>query len=371
MGNEWYQLTETHNLDSPALLVFPDRVKKNIATALAMVNGDASRLQPHVKTCKSAEAIGLMLQAGIYKFKAATIAEAELLANCGAQQVLLAYQAVGPKLERLVQLIAHFPGTAFSFLTDNLQSASQQAAICAAHHITGQVYIDLNVGMNRTGISPGEDAVYLYRYCHENEHLHIQGLHLYDGHIRTPDFLKKKQLVDAAFEPVQAMVDTLATMQLSAPQLICGGSPSFSVHSQRPGAVCSPGTFIYWDQGYTSICPEQKFLPAIVIFTRVVSKPAAGIITADAGHKAMAAENELTRRIHFMNATHLTPISQSEEHLVLQQEDHTGYKVGDVLYGLPYHVCPTVNLYDRLQVVENGKITGIWKTVARDRYLQF
>src|SRR5690606_34966346 len=133
-----------------------------------------------------------------------------LLANCGAKQILLAYQAVGPKLERLVQLITHFPGTVFSFLTDNLHTASQQAAICEAHNIIGQVYIDLNVGMNRTGIAPGEDAVALYRYCHENENLHIRGLHLYDGHIRNPDFLKKKQLVDEAFASVQAMVDKLA-----------------------------------------------------------------------------------------------------------------------------------------------------------------
>ncbi len=371
MGNKWYQLTETHKLDSPALLVYPDRVKKNIAMALAMVDYDADRLQPHVKTCKSAEAIGLMLQAGIYKFKAATIAEAELLANCGAKEVLLAYQAIGPKLERLLQLAALYPGSAFSFLTDNLHSASQQAGNCAAHNIKGQVYIDLNVGMNRTGIAPGEDAVALYRYCHENIHLNIQGLHLYDGHIRNPDFDQKKQLVDAAFAPVQAMVDTLAAAKLPAPQLICGGSPSFSVHAKRPGVVCSPGTFIYWDHGYANICPEQNFLPAIVIFARVISKPAAGIITADAGHKAMASENDLARRIHFLNASHLTPINQSEEHLVLKQEDETVYTVGDELYGLPYHVCPTVNLYERLQVVENGEVTGYWKTVARDRYLQF
>src|SRR5690606_38551348 len=102
---------------------------------------------------------------------------------------------------------------------------------------------------------------------------------------------------------------------------------------------------------------------AIVIFTRVLSKPAAGIITMDAGHKAMAAENEIIRRVHFLNVSQLTPVSQSEEHLVLKQEDDSEYKVGDVLYGLPYHVCPTVNLYDRLQVVENGSVTGIWKSV--------
>ena len=113
MKQPWYSLTDTDSLDSPALLVYPQRVKQNIQTALQMVGGDAQRLQPHVKTCKSAEAIGLMMEAGIYKFKAATIAEAELLSTCGAKEVLLAYQASGPKLQRLLQLAKLYPQTAF------------------------------------------------------------------------------------------------------------------------------------------------------------------------------------------------------------------------------------------------------------------
>ncbi len=365
MKQNWYSLTDTDSLDSPALLVYPQRVKQNIQTALQMVGGNAQRLQPHIKTCKSAEAIGLMMDAGIYKFKAATIAEAELLATCGAKEVLLAYQASGPKLQRLLQLATMYPQTAFAFLTDNLHTAAEQSRICASHQTTGTVYIDLNVGMNRTGIAPGADALSLYRYCQENPHLQIKGLHLYDGHIRNTDFLQKKQLVDAAFAPVQDMLDELAAQ----PEIICGGSPSFSVHAKREGVVCSPGTFIYWDHGYASICPEQHFLPAIVIMSRVLSKPAPGLITLDAGHKAMAAENEIGRRIHFLNASGLVPTAQSEEHLVMKQEDDTVYTVGDVIYGLPYHVCPTVNLYERLQVVEDGQVTGCWKTVARDREL--
>lgn len=364
---QWYELAQPETLDSPALLVFPERVKHNIQTALNMLDGNVDRLQAHIKTCKSAEPINMMLAAGIYKFKCATIAEAELLATCHAPQVLLAYQAIGPKLKRLIELVKKFPATSFSFLTDNLTSAKEQAEICKASGIRGSVYIDINVGMNRTGMAPGEAALQLYRFCNETTGLQIKGLHVYDGHIRNPDLEEKEREADAAFRPVELMIEKIKEQQLPEPEIICGGSPSFSVHAKRKGVVCSPGTFIYWDQGYRTICPEQDFLPAIVIFTRVISKPAAGFISVDAGHKAMAAENEMQKRLFFLNNEKLEPTGQSEEHLVLQQEDEKQYAVGDCLYALPWHVCPTVNLYERVYAVEDGIITSEWKNSARDR----
>lgn len=368
---KWFELLEPGTIDSPALLVFPDRVKHNIQTALQMVNGNADRLQPHIKTCKSAEPVRMMMAAGIYKFKSATIAETELLATCGAKEVLLAYQAIGPKLQRLIELIRDFPATSFSFLTDNLLSAKQQAEAFASNNIVGSVYIDINVGMNRTGIAPNDSALQLYQFCSEKDSLQVKGLHVYDGHFRNPDFEIKKMEVDAAFKTVTTLVEKIKENNFPQPQIICGGSPSFSVHANRENVICSPGTFIYWDHGYQTICPEQDFLPAIVIFTRIISKPAAGLVSIDAGHKAMASENEIAKRIFFLNAVNLKPVSQSEEHLVLQHKDQQEYLVGDCLYALPYHVCPTVNLYDEALTVEAGNITGSWKNVARDRRIQY
>lgn len=368
---KWFELLHPEDLDSPALLVFPERVKHNIQTALKMLDGNTDRLQPHIKTCKSAEPIKMMMEAGIYKFKCASIAEAELLATNNTAQVLLAYQAIGPKLKRLIELMKKFPSTSFSFLTDNLSSAKEQAEICKAAGIIGQSYIDMNVGMNRTGIAPGDEALQLYRFCNETSGLQIKGLHVYDGHIRNTDHELKKQEADAAFGPVELMIEKIREQQLPEPEIICGGSPSFSVHARRKGVVCSPGTFIYWDQGYKTICPEQDFLPAIVIFTRVISKPAKEIISVDAGHKALAAENEMGKRIYFLNDENLRPTGQSEEHLVLQQENEKNYAVGDCLYALPWHVCPTVNLYERVYAIENGIMTSEWKNTARDRVINF
>lgn len=368
---KWFEISQPEKLDSPALLVFPDRVKHNILTALQMVNGNVDRLQPHIKTCKSAEPIKLMMAAGIYKFKCATIAETELLATCGAKEVLLAYQAVGPKLTRLIELIKNFPSTSFSFLTDNHISAKQQAGEFATANLIGSVYVDINVGMNRTGIAPGDEALMLYRFCNETPGLQIKGLHVYDGHIRNPEFDLKKQEVNKAFKPVEEMIAKIKEHQLPLTNIICGGSPSFSVHADRNEVICSPGTFIYWDQGDKTICPEQNFLPAIVILSRVISKPTQGVVCIDTGYKAMASENEISKRIFFLNEVNLKPIGQSEEHMVLQQEDKKEYYVGDCLYGLPYHVCPTVNLYGGVYTIENGLVTGEWKNIARERFINY
>jgi len=363
MSENWFEIKNIKELDSPALVVFPERVKHNIQLAIDMIS-DVDRLRPHIKTNKSPDVAKLMLGAGITKFKCATIAEAEMLAQCDAPDVLLAYQPLGPKLNRFISLIKKYPSTKFSCLTDNISAANEQALAFSAENITVPIYFDLNVGMNRTGIAPDENAVALFDHCKSLKGISVIGLHAYDGHIREVDFEAKKKKCDEAFALVEKLNEKL---KLST--VIMGGSPAFSVHCKRKDIECSPGTFVYWDKGYTDLCPEQKFLPAIVLVTRVISLPSPNKICTDLGHKSVAAENEITRRVFFLNAEGLKPVGQSEEHLVLETNEHHSYKVGDIFYGLPYHVCPTVALYERVFTIENGKVTGEWKTVSRDRKL--
>ena len=363
MSGNWFEIKNIKELDSPALVVFPERVKHNIKLAIDMI-GDVSRLRPHIKTNKSPDVAKLMLNAGITKFKCATIAEAEMLAQCKAPDVLLAYQPLGPKLNRFISLIKKYPATKFSCLTDNIAAATEQALAFSAENITVPVYFDLNVGMNRTGIAPDENAVALFDHCKTLKGISVFGLHAYDGHIREVDFEAKKKKCDEAFALVEKLNEKLKLLTI-----IMGGSPAFSVHCKRKNIECSPGTFAYWDKGYTDLCPEQKFLPAIVLVTRIISLPSPNKICTDLGHKSVAAENEITRRVFFLNAEGLKPVGQSEEHLVLETNEHHSYKVGDIFYGLPYHVCPTVALYERVFTIENGKVTGEWKTVSRDRKL--
>src|SRR5689334_7716211 len=142
MNNVWYQVDDIDKLDSPVLVVFPERVRANINTAIGMA-GNVSQLRPHVKTNKSEAATQLMLDAGITKFKCATIAEAEMLGRLKAPDVLLAYQPLGPKLQRFIELVKKFPSTKYSCLTDNISAAKEQAAAFPANNLEITMYIDL------------------------------------------------------------------------------------------------------------------------------------------------------------------------------------------------------------------------------------
>jgi D-serine deaminase-like pyridoxal phosphate-dependent protein len=357
----WYSVKNIDELDSPALLIYPERVKENIQLLKSMVK-DVRRLRPHIKTHKTKEVTRLLIDAGIDKFKCAGISEAELLGTCRAPDVLLAYQPVGPKLHRFVSLIRKYPATRFSCLTDHPFAAGQMASVFSANGMIVPVYLDLNTGQNRTGIAPGEAAIQLYIACSLLKGIKPVGLHVYDGHVRDASFELRKKHCDEAFVLVEQMRDDLKKRGFDEPIIVAGGSPTFSIHSKRNKIECSPGTFIFWDKGYADLCPEQSFLTAALVMTRVISLPDATKICVDLGHKSVAPENELTKRVFFLNAPDLRAISQSEEHLVLDS-----YRIGDLLYGLPFHICPTVALYERAYTVENHRANGEWKIVARDK----
>jgi D-serine deaminase-like pyridoxal phosphate-dependent protein len=361
----FFHISNATEIDSPALSVYPDRLKANIQTAINMI-GDVNRLRPHVKTHKCAEVVQLMMDAGISKFKCATIAEAEMLGMQQAKDALLAYQPVGPKLDRFIALIKKYPATQFSCLTDNMLAASAQSKAFTKAGLQVPVYIDLNIGMNRTGINPGE-ALELYKYCSTAPGIIIKGIHAYDGHIRDTDFDTKKKNCDEAFAVVGSLLNQIENAGLHKPVIIAGGSPTFSVHCKREGVECSPGTFVYWDHGYSLSCPEQEFVPAAVLLTRVVSLPGENKICVDLGHKSVAAENEISKRVFFPDFESLIPIAQSEEHLVLENKTGHQFKPGDILYGIPFHICPTVALYNSVMIIENCECTGEWKNIARDR----
>jgi D-threonine aldolase len=363
--SDWFSLTNIDEVDSPALVVYEDRVKENIKRLVNSID-DVTRLRPHVKTHKSSEVTKMMLEAGIKKFKCATIAEAEMLAQSGAQDILLAYQPIGPKVLRLVELTRLYPETKLSCLIDNYASASFISQIFQQDQKSIQVYIDLNVGMNRTGIGPA-DAFTLYEKCKALTGIKIVGLHAYDGHIRDEDYEARRKRSDDAFAHVTSLRDKIKDEFKQDLIIVAGGTPTYSIHSKRKVIECSPGTYVYWDKGYEQALREQNYLFAALVITRIISKPAENIICVDLGHKSIASENILSNRVFFLNAPDLEPIGHSEEHMVLKTKNDTEYNVGDVLYGVPYHICPTVALHDRVAAVENNKAISYWTTLARNR----
>ncbi|GAB4033211.1 D-TA family PLP-dependent enzyme [Spirosoma jeollabukense] len=366
----WYLINNLDQLDTPALVIYPDRVKHNIDLLVHSID-NISRLRPHVKTHKSREATQLMLTAGIRKFKCATIAEAEMLAECGAPDVLLAYQPNGAKAHRLLALMKAFPETQFSCLVDNIDTGKILSKQAVEAGLVVPVFIDLNVGMNRTGIGPDDAVLILYAELNDLKGVKPVGLHAYDGHLRNPDLAIRKEDCDAAFFPVQQLSDELVARGFPKPIIVAGGSPTFPIHAQRVGVECSPGTFVYWDRTYRDGLSEQPFLPATLVVARVISLPSPTKICLDLGHKSIAAESELTQRVTFLNAPALVAVGQSEEHLVVEAGENHSYRIGDVLYGLPNHVCPTCALYERAFTIEDGTVSGEWRTVSRDRMLTY
>lgn len=364
-SGEWYKIEDAKLLDSPCLIVYPERVQQNIRLLVGMID-DVSRLRLHVKTCKAIEPVKMMMVAGISKFKCATISEAEMLGIAGANDALLAYQPVGPKIIRFIELIRKYPNTKYSCLIDNLEVAKSLSVAALDAALNVPVYIDLNVGMNRTGIVPGEKAYQLYIDASVLKNIEVKGFHAYDGHIHDVDIQVRTEKTNEAFALVERLLQQVKAANFQ-PILIAGGSPTFPNHAQKKDIECSPGTFIYWDKGYQDNLPEQEFLPAALLLTRVVSLPSATKICVDIGHKSIASESSLDKRVYFLNAPSLKPIGHSEEHMILEAGENHPYKVGDVLYALPYHICPTVALHQTVATVEGGLITGEWKTVSRDR----
>lgn len=367
-NERWYTIHDIDKIDSPALVVYIDRVEKNISSAIELI-GNRQRLRPHVKTHKSADAALLLLHGDLKKFKCATIAEAEMLGNIKAPDVLLAYQPIGPKALRFISLIKQYRNTKFSCLIDNNDAVKYLSQKAVEAGTTVSVYIDLNVGMNRTGILPSENAVALYCFCTTLSGINPVGLHVYDGHITDADFELRKQKCDAAFAPVENVKEALMKTGVAEPVVVAGGSATFPIHAARENVECSPGTFIYWDAGYQQLLPEQPFQPAALVLTRIISLPDKTTICTDLGHKAIASENVLPKRVHFINAPELSFVAHSEEHLVLNAPANHSYKIGDVLYGIPHHVCPTCALYERALIIKDKQLTGEWKITARDRTL--
>ena len=361
----WYEIKNIDTIDSPALVVYKERVIENIRLLKLMVNNKVDRLRPHVKTNKISEVCQLMMDAGITKFKCATIAEAEMLAMIAAPDVLLAYQPVGPKAERFMKLLIQYPATRFSCLVDNIQSAEKLSKLGIEKNISVDVLLDLNTGMNRTGIVP-KRASLLFEAIELLPSIKVIGLHAYDGQIHDTNVVQRKQKAAEGFSKVVVLAETIKAVSGTQLFIVAGGSPTFPIYARHDTVECSPGTFIFWDWGYKQTMPDEPFDYAALVITRVISIIDETTITVDVGHKSVAAENPLPR-IHFFNAPDAIPVSQSEEHLVLKVANSTLYKPGYIFYGVPVHICPTVALYETAVVIENNSAIEEWQVVARKR----
>ncbi len=365
--NMWYAISNTNEIISPSLLVYPDRIEKNIQKMIEIAGG-VDRIRPHVKTHKMSEIIKLQMKYGIYKFKTATISETEMVATCGAKDILLAIQPVGPNIKRFFQLKQKFPELNISCVADSEEVITQLSLKAQESEIQTSVWLDINNGMNRTGVTPGKEAIRLYKLINNLPMLNPEGLHVYDGHIHEKDIQLRKKISDQSYASVAAIIEELTRNNINNVKIVAGGTPTFPIHALRKNVELSPGTLLLWDYGYSSSFADLDFLHAAVLFMRVISRPEKDLICLDLGHKAVASEMPQPRVIIF-GLNNYSVIGHNEEHMVIRTTEADKFKTGDELYGIPWHICPTVDRHENVTVVRNQIASGQWKIDARIRMI--
>jgi D-serine deaminase-like pyridoxal phosphate-dependent protein len=311
-------------------------------------------------------------EAGIRKHKCATLAEAEMVAGCGPADILIAYPLVGPNCTRLARLAALYPQCRFSVTADHPAPVEALSRAVSAAGQTVDVLLDIDMGMHRTGIAPGDEAVQLYRLIARLPGLQPGGIHAYDGHNHQESLAERQSAALGQLESVRKLRAALEQDGLPVPRLVVGGTPTFSVFAKLdlPGLECSPGTLVLHDQGYgTRYTDMTGFTPAALLLTRVISRPGPRRVTFDLGYKAVASDPPAGKRLVLLDVPDAEAVLQNEEHLVIETTAADRFAPGDEALAIPAHVCPTVAMHRRAYVIEDGKVTGTWEIVGRDRVL--
>ena len=370
--NEVYTVKNSDEIYSPGLLIFRELLDHNLAE-MVRIAGSPERLRPHCKTHKTREIVKIQMEMGITRHKCATIAEAEMLAGADVEDILLAYQLVGPNPKRMAQLLDKFPNVRFASLVDcpSALDALSDAVVSTGSKGEVGVLLDLNSGMNRTGIQPGPDAIQLYEMIASSPGIRPDGLHWYDGHQRESDIDLRRGSVLAGWDQFTRFRDQLQLTGLPIPQIVAAGTGSFPILAEvgEPNLQLSPGTTTYFDTGYQERFPEMAFRPALGILTRVVSRTGGRQVTFDVGHKSCAADQPAGNRLTFPTIPDAREISHTEEHLVIETEQVDQLKVGDAVVALPRHACPASAVHQIAHVVSDGQVVDRWTIAARDRIL--
>ena len=365
-----YRIEDSRRLATPALVVFLELVRENLDRMVAMA-GDPARLRPHVQTHKTREVVHQQLQQGIDKFKAATFAECEMLAQAGARDIMLAYHLVGRNIERAVRFVQAFPEVRFMVIADHPEPVEALSGAMAAAGPQVEVRLDLDTGQPRPGLPAGDRARRLYEQIAASPGLRVGGFHVYDGHVRHPSLADRTAAVKEQFREVDAFRRELTAAGREVPRLVCGGSVTFPVYAgmEDPAVELSPGACIFHDAGYGTGFPDLPFVPAAVVLTRVISLPGENRVTLDLGYKAVASDQPMETRAVFPQLPDARLVLQNEEHLVIETSRAATLRPGDELAAIPWHICPTTALNKEVVVVSRGRILERWEVAARDRCL--
>ncbi len=355
---------------TPALLVYPDIIASNIERTLHLLEGNADRWRVHIKTAKLAFTLKMLTARGIKNFKCATTLELLTACESGAADILFAYPTVGANARRVREIAEQFPAVKISVLAENEDQIRQWQGSRLG------IFIDINPGMNRTGIEESR-AVDIQKLVDTvaKSGLVFRGLHYYDGHHGALSEPERLTAAHFGYDRLMAVISVLESAGHKVTEVITAGTPTFAASLAYPGFRdasfvhrISPGTIIYCDATtFAQLPAAYGYKPAVLVAARVVSHPRPAIVTCDGGHKAVSADAGVPTCV-VLDHSELTGIGPSEEHLPLTVKDGAEPPpVGEVLYLLPRHICPTVNLFNDALIIRNGVIESVESVTARGR----
>jgi D-serine deaminase-like pyridoxal phosphate-dependent protein len=277
---------------------------------------------------------------------------------------------MGANARRAQEIAEQFPNIRISVLAENEAQVQQWRASRVG------IFLDINPGMNRTGIDQNQpDKIVEFARAIAAARLDFRGLHYYDGQYGSLAEPERTQTAHRGYDHLLKLASELERSGMPVPEVITSGTPTFpcslAYQGFRRGSFIhrvSPGTIVYNDASSLQQLPSKYgYRPAALVVTRVVSHPHPGIITCDAGHKTVSADAGIPTCV-VLGHPELTPLSPSEEHLPMAvQEGATAPEIGEPLYLLPRHICPTVNNFDYALLVRNGDIESTESVSARGR----
>ena len=365
-----YRVRRVDETLTPALVFYPEAIASNIARTLQLLEGDANRWRVHIKTAKLDYTVRMLIENGVCNFKCATTLELLVACRSEAKDILLAYPALGANARRVREIAEAFPDVRISVLAENEEQVLQWRGAPIG------VFLDINPGMNRTGIeqSHKDEVLKLVRAAGDSG-LEFRGLHYYDGQYGGLAERERTKAAHAGYDSLLEVVNEIERSGTSVPEIITAGTPTLpcslayqGFRGRRFVHRASPGTVVYNDATSLAQLPARfGYQPAALVLTRLVSRPRAGVVTCDAGHKAVSADAGVPTCV-VVGHRELTPLSPSEEHLPMAvAREASGPPVGDFLYLLPRHICPTVNNFDCGLLVRNGEIESVERVTARGR----
>jgi len=332
-------------LDTPALCLDLDVLDSNVARMAATCRENGVDWRPHCKCHKSSWIASKLTAAGAIGVTCAKLSEAEVMAQGGVTDLLIANQIVGPqKVSRLVELRGM---TDPVICVDHVDQAAAIGEAMSAAGLSVRTLIEVNIGLNRAGVLPGEPTLQLARYIDNAPGLTLSGVMGYEGHLLIiEDLQEKKQRIHAALDQLLEMKNLLERAGLDCPIVSCGGTGSYIYSATHKGITeIQAGGGMFMDLFYRNCCQVPDLDFAVTVLTTVVGRPAPDRAIIDAGRKTLNQELHMPA---VAGRGDLTIQGLSAEHgTVSLSPDAKPLDIGDRLELVPGYVDFTTVLHDR------------------------